>query len=163
MVIVWDLFYSLSESDFRISLYESYDDSSNFAECQYFTRFKWPYFGIAWCFSHMVVHAASLHVLCMLIWPWSHPRSTSRSRGFWASNNYLSPACCRRWAQPPCGAFWFLEIYSRLWCVYVCGEKVCAVHVYICGVQDVDVENEASLNVNDYRQPLTQVSRALSH
>jgi len=29
IVIVWDLVYSLSEPDFRISFYESYHDSSN--------------------------------------------------------------------------------------------------------------------------------------
>jgi len=35
------------KSDFRISFQESYHESSNFAECRYFTKFKWPYFGIA--------------------------------------------------------------------------------------------------------------------
>jgi len=59
MVIVWDLVYSLSEPDFRISFQESYHESSNFVECRYFTKFKWPYFGSASCYSHMVVHAAS--------------------------------------------------------------------------------------------------------
>jgi len=41
------MIYSLSESDFRISFHESYHESSNFAECRYFTKFKWPYFGTA--------------------------------------------------------------------------------------------------------------------
>jgi len=59
VVIIWDLFYSLSEPDFRISSNESYHESSNFAECQYLTKFKWPYFGIAWCYSQMVGHASS--------------------------------------------------------------------------------------------------------
>jgi len=27
--------------------------SSNFAECQYYTNFKWPYFRIAWGYSHI--------------------------------------------------------------------------------------------------------------
>ena len=34
----------LSEPDFRISFYESYYGSSNFAQYQYFTKFKSPYF-----------------------------------------------------------------------------------------------------------------------
>ena len=34
-------------------------DSSNFPECRYFTKFKWPYFGTAWCYSQMVTHAGS--------------------------------------------------------------------------------------------------------
>ena len=33
--------------------------SLNFAECRYFTKFKWPYFGSAWCYSHEVGHAGS--------------------------------------------------------------------------------------------------------
>jgi len=28
-----------------------------------------------------------LQVLCMLIWPWPDPRSRSRLRGFWTSDN----------------------------------------------------------------------------
>jgi len=59
LVIVWYLVYSLSEPDFRISFYENYHDSSNFAECRHFTKFKWPYFGTAWCHSQMVGHAGS--------------------------------------------------------------------------------------------------------
>jgi len=42
-----------------------------------------------------------LHVLCMLMWPWS------RSQGLWTSDNQRSRACWRRWPQPPFGAFWF--------------------------------------------------------
>jgi len=38
-VIVRDMVYSLSESDFRISLYESYHESSNFLACRYCTKF----------------------------------------------------------------------------------------------------------------------------
>ena len=30
-----------------------------FPECWYFTKFKWPYFGSAWCYSQMVGHAGS--------------------------------------------------------------------------------------------------------
>jgi len=59
VVIAWDLIYRLSEPDFIISFYESYHESSNFAECRYFTKFKWPYFGTAWCYCHMVGHAGS--------------------------------------------------------------------------------------------------------
>jgi len=33
----------------------------------------------------------------------------------------------------------------------------------MCGVQDFDVETKPSLNVKDYRQPLHQVSTAMSH
>ena len=56
---VWDLDYSLSELDFLISSYESYQDSSNFTDCRYFTKFKWPYFSNAWCYSHVLGHASS--------------------------------------------------------------------------------------------------------
>jgi len=58
-VIVRDLHYTLSEPDFLISFPESYHESSNFALCPYFTIFQWPYFGGAWCYSHMVGHATS--------------------------------------------------------------------------------------------------------
>jgi len=47
MVVVWDLVYTMSECSFRISFWEIYHVSSNFAECQYFTKFKWPYFHTA--------------------------------------------------------------------------------------------------------------------
>ena len=33
--------------------------SSNFAECWYYTNFKWPYFPNGWGYSHMVRHAGS--------------------------------------------------------------------------------------------------------
>ena len=39
-------------------LQKSYHESSYFAECRYFTKFKWPHFR-AWCYSHMVGHADS--------------------------------------------------------------------------------------------------------
>ena len=52
----------------------------------------------------------------MLVWPWPDSRSTSRSRGFWTSDNWRSRECWRRWPQPPCGAFWFL-VHT---CTYVC-------------------------------------------
>jgi len=54
-----DLIYSLLELDFRISFYESYHESSNFVECRYFTKFKWPYFGSARGYSQMVGHVGS--------------------------------------------------------------------------------------------------------
>jgi len=41
------MMYSLSESDFRISFQEGYHERSYFAECRYFTKFKWPYFSTA--------------------------------------------------------------------------------------------------------------------
>jgi len=41
------LVYSLSEPDFAFSFQESYHVSSNFVECRYFTKFKWPYFRAA--------------------------------------------------------------------------------------------------------------------
>jgi len=53
------LLYSLSEPDFRISFYESYQVSSNFSECRYHTNFKWPYFRTAEGYGHMVGHAGS--------------------------------------------------------------------------------------------------------
>ena len=58
-MIVWDLVYSLTEPDFRISFQESYQVSSNLAECRYFTHFTWPYFGTVRGYSHMVGHAGS--------------------------------------------------------------------------------------------------------
>jgi len=159
MVIVWDLIYSLSEPDYRISFYKSYDDSSNFAECRYFTKFKWPHISVLR--DHMVGYAGSPTCIVYVNVALIPSKVNVKVTGL--LNFRQLPKPWRRWAQRPFGAFWFVELYSRLWCVYVCGEKVYAVHVYICGVQDVDVENKASLNVNDYRQPLTQVSRALSH
>jgi len=40
-------------------LHESYHESSNFAECRYFTKFKWPYFSSPWCYCHVVDRAGS--------------------------------------------------------------------------------------------------------
>ena len=45
--------------DFLISSYKSYHESSNFALCPYFTKFKWPHFGTASRYSHMVGRADS--------------------------------------------------------------------------------------------------------
>jgi len=42
-----DLVYSITKPDFPFSFQESYHVSSNFAECRYFTKFKWPYFRTA--------------------------------------------------------------------------------------------------------------------
>ena len=58
-VILRHVIYSLSESVFRIFFQESYHKSSNFAEGRYFTDFKWPYFGTAWYYSHVVGRAGS--------------------------------------------------------------------------------------------------------
>jgi len=58
-VIAWDRIYSLPELDFRICFQESYHESSNFAECRYFTTFKWPYLGSAWDYSQMVGSVSS--------------------------------------------------------------------------------------------------------
>jgi len=52
-------------------------------QCRYFTKFKWPHFRTAWCYSHMVGLAIVIHVLCMSMWPWPDPRSRSRSRSIW--------------------------------------------------------------------------------
>jgi len=76
---------SFSETDFRISFYESYHDSSNFPECRYFTKFKWPYFGSAWHHSQMVGHVGSPTGIVHANMTWPDPRS--RSRGFWTSDN----------------------------------------------------------------------------
>ena len=59
VVIVYDLVYCLLEPDFQIFIWESYHESSNFVECRYFTKFKSPYFGSVWCYSHMVGYAGS--------------------------------------------------------------------------------------------------------
>jgi len=58
-LIVWDLDYSLSEPDFRLPFYESYQESSNFAECRHFATFKWPYFCSASRYNHMVGRTGS--------------------------------------------------------------------------------------------------------
>ena len=39
-----DMDYRLSEPDFWTSFQESYHETSNFVQCQYFTKFKSPYF-----------------------------------------------------------------------------------------------------------------------
>jgi len=59
VAIVWDLYYSLSEPDFWITIQESYHKSSNFVQYRYLTTFKWPYFGSAWHYSHVVEHVGS--------------------------------------------------------------------------------------------------------
>ena len=43
----------------RISIQESYHESSNFVQYQYLTKFKWPYFGSAGHYSHVVELAGS--------------------------------------------------------------------------------------------------------
>ena len=43
----------------RISFEEGYHQSSDFAECRYFMKFKWSYFSAAWCYSHRVGHAGN--------------------------------------------------------------------------------------------------------
>jgi len=43
---------------------ESYHQSSNFAVfCRYFTKFKWPYFRSAWCYSHVLGHASPIRTV----------------------------------------------------------------------------------------------------
>jgi len=59
-MIEQDLVYSLLESDFQISFSDSYDVSSNFAECRYYTDFRWPYFHNASGYGHMVEHGGIL-------------------------------------------------------------------------------------------------------
>jgi len=57
-------------------------------KCRYFTTFKWPHISVlgdatvTWLGTLLV-----LHILRMLMCPWPNPRSTSRSRGFWTSDN----------------------------------------------------------------------------
>jgi len=61
-----------SEPNFRIPLSESYHLSSNFAECRYYTNFKWPYFRTARGYGHMVRHAGNpiciVHTDVTLTW-----------------------------------------------------------------------------------------------
>jgi len=146
MVIVCDLIYSLSKSDFRISFWESYHESSNFAECRYFTKFKWPYFGSAWRYSQMVEHAGSptgsVHDLDPIQGQGQGhgasavPKITENCTAF-----YLHAACGWNLVvaiagrpqqpvhtggddhQPPCGAFWlclFCVVVHFFWLVNVC-------------------------------------------
>jgi len=82
IVIIWDLAYSLSEPDFRIYFLESYHDIANFAECRYFTKFKWPYLSTADTTVTSLGTLVVLHVLCMLMWPGPDSRSGSRSQAF---------------------------------------------------------------------------------
>jgi len=89
IMLVRDLVYSLSESDFRISFSERYHVSSNSAECLYHTNFKSP------SNNHLSVlleataiwsgMLAVLYVLRILMWPWPDPRS--RSLTSWSSEN----------------------------------------------------------------------------
>jgi len=89
VMIVRDIVYSLSEHDFQISLYESYHVCSNFAECRYYTNFKWPYFRTTGGYGDMIGHASTptVYALRILIWPWPDPRSRSRWLTFWNSAN----------------------------------------------------------------------------
>ena len=89
VVIVWDLVYSLSEPDFRIYLLIwNLLRQIKVPQRWYFTTFKWPYISVlgdasvTWLGTLVV-----LHILRMLIWPGPDPRSRSRSRGFWTSDN----------------------------------------------------------------------------
>jgi len=85
VVIARDLIYSPFWAWFWNFLKESYHGSSYFEERRYLAKFKWPYFRTAWGCSHMVRHAGSPTVLCMLIWPWPDPRS--RSLTFYSFEN----------------------------------------------------------------------------
>jgi len=72
IMIVRDLVYSLSKPGFRICFQESCHVSSNFAECRYYTNFKWPYFRNAGGYGHMVGQAGSpmciVHTDVTLTW-----------------------------------------------------------------------------------------------
>jgi len=87
ILIVWDLKYSLSEPDFRISFYKSYQESSNFANIDISRysngRISLLHDATVTSFWTLVV----LFVLCMLMSPWPDPRSRSRSHSIWTSNN----------------------------------------------------------------------------
>jgi len=54
--------------------------------CRYFTKFKWLYFGSAWCYCNTGMLLV-VHILYMLIWPWPDPRSRSRSQSIWTSDS----------------------------------------------------------------------------
>ena len=78
--------------------------SSNFAECRYYTNFKWPYFPVSLMVEATVTWSGVLvvlYVLHMLIWPWPDPRSWLLT--FWSSANctflHLSPPPFWRAAQ----------------------------------------------------------------
>jgi len=69
MVIVWDLVYSLSEPNFRISFQESYHESSNFAKCRYFTNSNGRISVLCNATVTSLGMLVVLHVLCMLTFP----------------------------------------------------------------------------------------------
>ena len=77
-MITLDLVYRLLESDFWISLSESYHVSSNFVKLGYFI---FPY--CWWLRSHGML--VVLYVLCILMWPSRDQMSRARSVTFWIS------------------------------------------------------------------------------
>jgi len=121
IMVVWDLIYSFSKPHFRISFYENYHESSNFAQCRYFTTFKWPYFCSAWNCSQMVGRDGSHHTDIVHIdmtvtrssppactaslivgsskapwhwpWPWIGSRSHQHTQYVW-DYQYAQPCDC---------------------------------------------------------------------
>ena len=67
IVIVWDLVYSLSEPDFRISFYESYHDSSNSPNVDISRNSNGHISVLRDATVTRLGKLVALHVLCMLI------------------------------------------------------------------------------------------------
>ena len=112
-MIIRDLDYSLTEPDFWISFPESYHESSNCTICPYFTIFQWPYFGSAWCYSHVVGHAASPTCTVYVDVTVTPSKVKVKVMEHLNFDSYRNRACWRRWPQPPCGAFWLkIDRYS---------------------------------------------------
>jgi len=91
-IIACNLFYSLSESEFWISFSESV--TSNIAEYQNVNIIRNSKGHISLLLEATVTRFGMLivlYVLCVLIWPWPDPRSMSRSRCFWLSENCIFP------------------------------------------------------------------------
>jgi len=89
IMILWYLFCSLSEPNFRMLFWESYHVSSNFAEFRHFTKFKWPYFRTAAGYGRMVGHAGS--PICIahtdMTLTWSKVTQSLKTDTFWSSEN----------------------------------------------------------------------------
>ena len=109
LMIVWDLIYSLSEPDFRISFQENYHESSNFPDCRYFTKLRWPYFGSAWRYSQMVGQWACWYYrYCACWYDLDLIQGQGKVHGAFELTK-ISEAVHYGGndRQPPCGALWF--------------------------------------------------------
>jgi len=126
-MIVWDLIYSLSEPDFRISFQENYHESSNFPDCRYFTKLRWPYFGSAWRYSQMVGQWARWYYrYCACWYDLDLIQGQGKVHGAFELTK-ISEAVHYGGndRQPPCGALWFYCcFYVRMMSPVPCALKL---------------------------------------